>query len=188
MAIKGKVVLLGAAGVGKSALLNRLSSDQFYDDQMPTIGAAYASVVVQKQPLHTIGIWDTAGQERYSALAPMYYRNSHIGVIVYDITSRTSYERAWAWIETLSQSQPEMKVLLLGSKLDLGSERDIPTVEAAAAAARRGLPHQELSSKSGEGISRLREWLSVRSNELIPQPKLQLPSPPLRRDRIESCC
>lgn len=188
MTIQGKVVLLGAAGAGKSALLNRLCSDRFYDEELPTIGAAYATVSLQKDPPHTIGMWDTAGQERYSALAPMYYRNSDIALIVYDITCRKSYERAWSWVDTLNSNQPGMVMLMIGAKLDLEDTRDIPVVEAAAAAERRGIAHIELSSKSGDNIDKLREWLLEQSKSLVIRQPCRLPSPQSRRPTMERCC
>jgi Ras-related protein Rab-5C len=43
-------------------------------------------------------IWDTAGQERYRSLAPMYYRGSQAALVVFDLTSRDSYEGAKEWV------------------------------------------------------------------------------------------
>ena len=46
-------------------------------------------------------IWDTAGQERYHALTPMYYRNANAAVVVFDVTNKTSFEKARRWYNTL---------------------------------------------------------------------------------------
>lgn len=40
-----------------------------------------------------LAIWDTAGQERFHALGPIYYRESHGAVLVYDITDHDSFEK-----------------------------------------------------------------------------------------------
>ena len=69
-------------------------------------------------------IWDTAGQERYHSLAPMYYRGAQAAVIVYDITSASSFEKAKQWIQELKrQGNPGIVMALVGNKLDLQEEK-----------------------------------------------------------------
>ena len=36
-------------------------------------------------------IWDTAGQEKFHSLAPIYYRDADVAIIVYDITNDQSF-------------------------------------------------------------------------------------------------
>jgi len=43
-------------------------------------------------------IQDTAGQERYNAIAPVYYRDAHAAIIVYDVTSISSFEKMKKWV------------------------------------------------------------------------------------------
>ena len=70
--------------------------------------------------LKRFDIWDTAGQERYHSLAPMYYRGAKSGLIVYDLTSKASFERAKEWVNELKLSgSPNMIVALVGNKLDI---------------------------------------------------------------------
>jgi GTPase SAR1 family protein len=58
--------------------------------------------------------WDTAGQERYHSLAPMYYRGAAAAVVVYDITSEQSFDRAKKWIAELRQLGSSDMVIALG--------------------------------------------------------------------------
>jgi len=102
---KLKVVLLGAAGVGKSSLFKRIVTNEFDAHESATMGAALATVKVLERPdgrlvllrakadadaryesgtTWTVDIWDTAGQERYHALVPMYYRAANAVIIVHD--------------------------------------------------------------------------------------------------------
>ena len=37
-------------------------------------------------------IWDTAGQEKFRALARVFYNNASVCIMVYDITSKKSFE------------------------------------------------------------------------------------------------
>lgn len=41
-------------------------------------------------------IWDTAGQEKYHALGPIYYRDSHGALLVYDVTDEDSFAKVWS--------------------------------------------------------------------------------------------
>ena len=50
--------------------------------------------------LARLEIWDTAGQERYKSLAPMYYRGAQAAVVVFDVTSRASFEGAKNWVSS----------------------------------------------------------------------------------------
>ncbi len=84
------------------------------------------------QTLHVDGdtlkfeIWDTAGQERYHSLAPMYYRGANAAVVVYDITSIESFERAKKWtMELQKQAQPDIVIALVGNKTDLETQRQV---------------------------------------------------------------
>ena len=87
-----KLVLLGESSVGKSSIALRFVKDQFEDFRESTIGAAFLTQTVRRDENTTVKleIWDTAGQERYKSLAPMYYRNAHCAIVVYDITQELS--------------------------------------------------------------------------------------------------
>lgn len=37
-------------------------------------------------------IWDTAGQERYASMMKTYYRKAKGSLLVYDVTSRASFQ------------------------------------------------------------------------------------------------
>jgi len=50
-------------------------------------------------------IWDTAGQERYRSITSVYYRDIHACIVVFDITSPSSFNRAKMWLsEALKNS------------------------------------------------------------------------------------
>ena len=69
---------------------------------------------------------DTAGQERYSGLAPLYYRGSQAAVVVYDITSTKSFERAKQWVKELQgQTDLSITVGLAANKTDLEDQRKV---------------------------------------------------------------
>ena len=62
-------------------------------------------------------IWDTAGQERYRSLAPMYYRGAAAAIVVFDLTSRDSFEGAKSWVKELQRrADPSVIISLAGNK------------------------------------------------------------------------
>lgn len=99
---------------------------------------------------------DTAGQERYKSLAPMYYRNAHCAIVVYDITEEDSLENAKAWIRELQRhADANITIALVGNKLDLEDRRAVPTEDGAKYAESEGLMFLETSAKTPTNIDKL---------------------------------
>lgn len=86
-------------------------------------------------------LWDTAGQERFRSLIPGYLRDCSACLVVYDITSRPSFESVRGWVaQALEDRSPgEVVIALVGNKLDLEAERQVSREEAAALAAELGI-------------------------------------------------
>ena len=56
----------------------------------------------------------------------MYYRGAHAAIVVYDITSKESFERAVNWVKELQrQGNPNIVIALTGNKLDLAEQRQV---------------------------------------------------------------
>jgi small GTP-binding protein len=114
-----KIILLGDSMVGKSSFVIRYIYQSIPPNQTPTIGAAMFSKNINTPNFKGhLNIWDTAGQERYKSLAPLYYRGAHIALIIYDITSETSFENAKINVEKLQNSENPI-IALIGNKTDL---------------------------------------------------------------------
>ena len=119
-----KVCILGETGVGKTCISNKLIKDKRYVHnylEEPTIGAAFMCRTYEhnNNNLYKINIWDTAGQERYRSLAPMYYRDTVIALVVYDITNYESWSELDYWINELRKNTTNTTILLIGNKYDL---------------------------------------------------------------------
>lgn len=74
-----------------------------------------------------LDVLDTAGQEEYSAMREQYMRTGEGFLLVYSITSRTSFEE----IATFQQQILRVKdkdyfpVMVVGNKCDLDTERAV---------------------------------------------------------------
>lgn len=100
-----KVVLLGDSGVGKTCIISRYISGTFDSFSQSTNGASYASKVIKYENLNkqiSLEIWDTAGQEKYKSLAKFFYKDASVVILVYDVTSKQSFENLKSyWYEQL---------------------------------------------------------------------------------------
>jgi len=152
-----KLVLLGESGVGKSTLVIRFVKGKFNEFQESTIGAAFLTqTVVVEDTTVKFEIWDTAGQERYNSLAPMYYRGSHGAIVVYDITSSTSFDRAKMWVNELREHLGRKLIIALaGNKADLSEFRQVSTEEASAYASEQDLVFLETSAKTAQNVNEI---------------------------------
>lgn len=96
------------------------------------MGVGRTTVVFQFSPERAIQIklWDVAGQERYPA--PINYYNDAIGVmLVYDISSRSTYENMKLWLGEVQDHAPaEVGLILVGNKSDLHPDRAVSYKEA----------------------------------------------------------
>ncbi|XP_061555598.1 GTPase KRas isoform X2 [Phycodurus eques] len=87
-----KLVVVGAGGVGKSALTIQLIQNHFVDEYDPTIEDSYRKQVVIDGETCLLDILDTAGQEEYSAMRDQYMRTGEGFLCVYAINNTKSFE------------------------------------------------------------------------------------------------
>jgi small GTP-binding protein len=171
-----KLVLLGESAVGKSSLVLRFVKGQFLDFQESTIGAAFLTqTVCLNDTTVKFEIWDTAGQERYHSLAPMYYRGAQAAIVVYDITSYDSFDRAKKWVKELQrQGSANIVIALAGNKVDLASKRTVEIEESQAYSEENGILFMETSAKTAANV-----------NELFVAIAKKLPKNPVRPQSVK---
>lgn len=119
-------------------------------------------------------IWDTgiytpfymlAGQERYRSITSAYYRGAMGALLVYDISTRSSFDDLPRWLDEVRQNtDASMKIMLVlllfnyiyndqvGNKCDLQFERQVPTDEAQSFAEREGLAFMEASALDASNV------------------------------------
>jgi small GTP-binding protein len=147
-----KFLVLGAAGAGKTSLLRRYFYKQFDYERMPTVGSDFyvgrirnpirvskdnnePDVPPDDQIPINIQMWDTPGKENfalhrqqrhihYSAtLSDSFFQHANAIMLVYDMTSSTSFTRLLKWygdlMELFTKTAKPLPILIVANKLDL---------------------------------------------------------------------
>jgi small GTP-binding protein len=150
-----KIVVVGSSGVGKSAIVQRLVDGTFRDESQSTVGVEFKPFLVKVDDQTVkLQIWDTAGQERFKSDSKAYFRNADGAVLVYDITSDTSFDDLSNWLHDLQQlCHPSAYILLVGNKGDLEKERKVGIQQAKDFAENHQLEYIETSALTGANVT-----------------------------------
>jgi small GTP-binding protein len=106
---------------------------------------------IKKEKIVRLQIWDTCGQEVYRSLINGFYRNSSLAILVYSITSLKSFKNLEIWLNDIKvNSNPDIKIFLIGNKKDLEEKREVPIDSAKNFFKEHGLyAFMESSAKTG---------------------------------------
>ena len=152
-----KLVMVGDEGVGKTSLVQRFVENTFTTDYKPTIGVSIMTKTVKLTGQETqiqFSISDLAGQEQFARVRRSYFRGAHASFIVYDVTSRASFEAVKPWYkETLDYAGRSTIVIIIGNKADLTDQREVKTEEALELVRNMDCTYVETSAKTGENVA-----------------------------------
>lgn len=165
-----KLILMGDVHTGKTSIICSLKGEQFVPDYLKTLGIDFnahaLSIKTQYEKIRVVRminlhLWDISGNRRFRDITSVYYRNIDGAIIVFDVTSRESYNSVPYWLGELTNNIPSIPgekqnisypILLIGNKSDL-SDRVVSTIEAVNFAKENSLLYSETSAKTGSGIS-----------------------------------
>ena len=156
-----KIVIIGNMGVGKTCIINRISTGRYDSQTQATIGVAFETkqIMIQNQMIQ-IQLWDTSGSERYRAITPHYYRGADGAFLVYDITDRNSFDSIHKWLNDIrNNSKSDTKICLLGNKLDKKNSRQIDVQEGHDFAMNERISFLETSALDGTAVHKAFESL-----------------------------
>mmetsp|Transcript_23935 Transcript_23935/g.67048 ORF Transcript_23935/g.67048 Transcript_23935/m.67048 type:complete len:192 (-) Transcript_23935:82-657(-) len=145
-----KICVLGDGGVGKTALTIQLCSNHFVEEYDPTIEDSYRKQVVIDEESCLLEILDTAGQEEFTALRDQWIRDCEGFVIIFSITSRSSFEQVSTFKEQVMRVKDadRLPMMLVGNKCDLEEKREVSTQEGQELGKQFGAEFKETSAKT----------------------------------------
>tara|TARA_B100000424_G_C22654606_1_gene360626 strand:+ start:24 stop:596 length:573 start_codon:yes stop_codon:yes gene_type:complete len=171
-----KVTVVGDSGVGKTSILNNFVYNDFKHSIDSTIGAAYYSKQINyNDEEFTFQLWDTAGQERYRSLIPMYYRDSHVILCVYDQNNPLSFEAIKTyWVHEIREcANLDPLIFAVGNKYDKPTKIDVDMIKNFCS--ENEVYNINVSAKTNQNIPELFDMILEKALEfekyIIPPPR-----------------
>ena len=151
-----KLILIGSSGVGKSSILQRYVQKIFNAEYTCTIGVDFfmKTIIIRDKSIK-LQLWDTAGTEKFKSITTGYYRGANAAFVVFDLTSKPSFDSVSEWIENYykySNPDSEKHVVLIGNKSDLKENREITQEQIDSFVMNNKIKYFETSAKNGENI------------------------------------
>ena len=138
MSINYRFILIGNSGVGKTSFFRKLSTGDFYEKNISTIGIEKKTFNLDvkidnngksENKKFEIYLFDTAGQEKFRAITYNYFKGTDGILLIYDITDKPSFESVENWITSIREAiginnnESKYGIILIGNKLDLVEEQ-----------------------------------------------------------------
>ncbi|OJA15154.1 hypothetical protein AZE42_04686 [Rhizopogon vesiculosus] len=180
------VVILGAGGVGKSALTVRFVQDVFVETYDPTIEEAYRRVLDIDGVKTSLEVLDTAGAEQFTALKELYIKSGQGFVLVFSLTQEASLrelDNIRHQIHRVKGMDSGVPIVVVGTKLDLSAEREVARSTIQSLVSLWKIPFYETSAK--------RDWhINDVFEDLVRQMLVHYPEerPPKKASRPRKPC
>jgi small GTP-binding protein len=127
-----KVIVIGSSGVGKTCLTIRALKGEFNALLNPTIGFEFLTMKLKyKNKIIALQIWDTCGQEVYQSVISHFYKKASMAILVYSIADKKTFTDLNKWLDEIkNNADSDIKLALVGNKLDLQDNREVTKEEA----------------------------------------------------------
>jgi small GTP-binding protein len=147
---KLKVILIGNSGVGKTNLIYILQDKEFTENEASTPTCSFFLKEMTVDDLNfNVYVWDTIGQEKLKAQTKIFFKNSKIVILVYDISVKQTFTELENWHKQVKDSLGDNIVLgVLGNKKDLFMQEEVSEEEAQAYAKSIGAEWSLTSAKT----------------------------------------
>ncbi|VAI09771.1 unnamed protein product [Triticum turgidum subsp. durum] len=146
---KYKLVFLGDQAVGKTAIITRFMYDKFDATYQATIGIDFLSKTMYLEDRTGHG-WAGEVPEPDSKLHQRLFGRGH------RLRHTQSFLHTSKWIDEVNTARgKDVLIVLVGNKIDLVDQRQVPTDEGEAKAKEHGALFMETSAKAGFNIKAL---------------------------------
>ncbi|KAF0988217.1 hypothetical protein HZS_2699 [Henneguya salminicola] len=169
-----KCVLIGDGSTGKTTFVKRHLTGEFEKKYLATIGVEVHPISFDTSCGRIVfEVWDTAGQEKFGGLRDGYYIGGHCGIIMFDLTSRSTYKKVPLWDCNLQRVCGNIPRVMVGNKADVKDRK----VKAKNIIYHRkhNLQYYDVSAKSNYNFEKPFLWLA---QKLTGNPNLEFVKAP----------
>ena len=168
-----KIGIVGDTKVGKTSIVNSFLDQEFSLDLPETIGSERfnTNFNLNNDKEIKLIIWDTSGVERYRAFSLSAIRGILGIIIVFDVTSKKSFENVSLWLSLLKENQSNFYPILFCNKSDIEKSKwEVTNEEINELTEKYNLKYFEVSAKTKKGI---KEGFKYIVNEAFDQLKIE---------------
>ncbi|AKB37101.1 Leucine-rich repeat containing protein [Methanosarcina siciliae C2J] len=155
---EAKLILVGAGGVGKTCLVNRLINDVFVEDQITegiNISEWDIPVPYSGNGSIKLNIWDFGGQEIYHSTHQFFLTKRSVYILVWNARKTKDYDNIYYWLHTLEAFGEDSPIILVMTKMNESDDdlnlKDLKSKFPQIAG------YLKIDSKDGKGINSLKE-------------------------------
>uniref|UniRef100_M4A9T4 Calcium release activated channel regulator 2A n=1 Tax=Xiphophorus maculatus TaxID=8083 RepID=M4A9T4_XIPMA len=182
-----KVVLVGNSSVGKTSLLRSFCEGRFHPSTTATVGIDYSVKTLTLDNMQiAMQLWDTAGQERFRSMTKQFFRKADGVVLMYDVTVAESFTAVRPWLLNVQEAAGEgIPILLLGNKMDMTREREVPSKDAEQLAF---VIFFEVSAYTGKNVTESLTHLArilLEQEDTVRDTTVSLSAQPIKK---KACC
>lgn len=150
-----RLVFLGAAGVGKTALIRRFLQDTFEPKHQRTVEEMHTKEYEVSGATIKLEILDTSGSYSFPAMRKLSIQNSDAFALIYAVDNAESFEH----VKTLHDEILGLKenkfpsIVVVGNKAEAGGARQVSLEDALALVELNWNSHfLEVSAKENENV------------------------------------
>ena len=166
-----RVLVLGAAAVGKSCLIQRLLENSYTEEYQKTVYEVYEKQLDCEHGCFMFEFTDIGGDHSFPAMRDLALSKSDLCLVVYDITNNRSFEEVGSLVNELLITEEkigkEIPLVLVGNKIDIDHTKHTVFRNSKIAELEEiCLSHILTSAALGLNVSNLFKTLTAESESL----------------------
>ena len=121
-----RISVFGAAKVGKTKIVDRLTHKKYTEQYIPTVEDFYQTVEETSGANLTLEIVDTSGTEQFPEMRKLNIQRSKLLLLVYDTTNSSSFSEVKRLYHIARRISKRSVIVIVGGKADFLPDGEIP--------------------------------------------------------------